>query len=226
MEKCVFCGNTRKSAPNVRFFAVPREPGLKRIQWLYVLGDKGEQGAKNRVCGLHFRQGRPSSDPSHEDFVPHLYLNREPPEEILNYLESLTDDSNSESNACMSASSNQTTTMSKPSNADSAQMKPAKPSILQRKRKQKLDELEENPQLIQKQFNPSAEAAANPSKIHILHKSIAEAVGAKHGQAVVIKRMVAVKKKQTANPEETRSKDISSSTTQSKNLDKELANWH
>lgn len=49
MEKCVFCGNTRKTAPLVRFFAVPKEPGLKRIQWLYALGDK-EMGPKDRVC--------------------------------------------------------------------------------------------------------------------------------------------------------------------------------
>lgn len=49
MERCVFCGNTRKSAPLVRFFAVPKEPGLKRIQWLYALGDK-DMGAKDRVC--------------------------------------------------------------------------------------------------------------------------------------------------------------------------------
>lgn len=57
MERCVFCGNTRKSAPSVRFFAVPREPGMKRIRWLYVLGDK-EMGQKDRVivkfCYFYF----------------------------------------------------------------------------------------------------------------------------------------------------------------------------
>lgn len=52
MERCVFCGNTRKSAPLVRFFAVPKEPGLKRIQWLYALGDK-EMGPKDRVCFIY-----------------------------------------------------------------------------------------------------------------------------------------------------------------------------
>lgn len=52
MERCVFCGNTRKSAPSVRFFAVPREPGMKRIRWLYVLGDK-EMGQKDRVIFLY-----------------------------------------------------------------------------------------------------------------------------------------------------------------------------
>lgn len=40
---------------------------------------------------MHFRQGRPSSDPSHEDFVPHLFLNREPPPEVLQYLEEIAE---------------------------------------------------------------------------------------------------------------------------------------
>lgn len=44
-----------------------------------------------QVCSLHFRQGRPSSDPSHEDFVPHLYLNRDTPPEIIQCLESLAE---------------------------------------------------------------------------------------------------------------------------------------
>ena len=41
-------GSTRKSAPNLRFFGVPKEPGLKRIQWLYILGDR-EIAPKDRV---------------------------------------------------------------------------------------------------------------------------------------------------------------------------------
>uniref|UniRef100_A0A1I7ZUM7 THAP-type domain-containing protein n=1 Tax=Steinernema glaseri TaxID=37863 RepID=A0A1I7ZUM7_9BILA len=91
MEKCIFCGWTRKTAyPSIRFFGLPREPGMKRIQWLYVLGNREIQ-PKDRVCSVHFRSGRPSSDPSHEDFVPHLYLNNEPPPEVLRYLESLAE---------------------------------------------------------------------------------------------------------------------------------------
>ncbi|KAI1720670.1 hypothetical protein DdX_04913 [Ditylenchus destructor] len=190
MEKCVFCGNTRKSAPTVRFFAVPREPGLKRIRWLYVLDGK-EIGPKDRVCGIHFRGGRPSSDPSHEDFVPHLYLNREPPEEILSYLESLTDDSAATSGLSISSASASSRAIKQEVVQD--MLKPAKPSILQRKRKQKVDEIEENPRLLQKHWDPINDCPSN-TKVHILHKSIAEAVGAKHGQMVIIKRLLPAKR--------------------------------
>ncbi|VDK61878.1 unnamed protein product [Anisakis simplex] len=91
MDKCVFCGWSRRSAyPAIRFFGIPKEPGMKRVQWLYAIGDR-EVTNKDRVCSVHFRSGRPSSDPSHEDFVPHLFLNREPPPEVLQYLEELAE---------------------------------------------------------------------------------------------------------------------------------------
>ncbi|KHN77401.1 hypothetical protein Tcan_04933 [Toxocara canis] len=91
MDKCVFCGWSRRSAyPAIRFFGIPKEPGMKRVQWLYAIGDR-EVTNKDRVCSVHFRQGRPSSDPSHEDFVPHLFLNREPPPEVLQYLEEIAE---------------------------------------------------------------------------------------------------------------------------------------
>lgn len=48
-----------------------------------------------QVCSVHFRQGRPSNDPSHEDFAPHLFLQRsisQPVAKTLTYLESLAND--------------------------------------------------------------------------------------------------------------------------------------
>uniref|UniRef100_A0A914MK74 THAP-type domain-containing protein n=1 Tax=Meloidogyne incognita TaxID=6306 RepID=A0A914MK74_MELIC len=88
MERCIFCGSTRKTAPNRRFFGIPREPGLKRIQWLYVLGDR-DVGPKDRVCAVHFRQGKPSNDPSHEDYVPNLLMNSNNGESSLEFLDSI-----------------------------------------------------------------------------------------------------------------------------------------
>lgn len=49
----------------------------------------------SQVCSVHFRQGRPSNDPSHEDFAPHLFLQRsisQPVAKTLTYLESLAND--------------------------------------------------------------------------------------------------------------------------------------
>lgn len=103
---------------------------------------------------MHFRQGRPSSDPSHEDFVPHLYLNREPPEEILNYLESLDDSRNARTSVAGSSSTSsdvavgQASGKNKPTNSRDAfesgrptkNVRAPKPSILQRKRKQRFDD--------------------------------------------------------------------------------------
>ena len=43
------------------------------------------------MCSVHFRSGRPSNDPSHEDFVPHLYLSEEPPPEVMTYLDQTAD---------------------------------------------------------------------------------------------------------------------------------------
>ncbi|CAJ0561557.1 unnamed protein product, partial [Mesorhabditis spiculigera] len=92
MERCVFCGWTRKNAyASVRFFGVPKEPGLKRVQWLYAIGNREASGKHDRVCSVHFRSGKPSSDPSHEDFAPHLYLNKEAPPEFIHYLEKLAE---------------------------------------------------------------------------------------------------------------------------------------
>ncbi|CEF70546.1 Zinc finger, C2CH-type domain-containing protein [Strongyloides ratti] len=91
MERCAFCGWNRKNAfGNIRFFGIPKEPGMKRIQWLYVLANRNiNPKEKVKVCSVHFRSGRPSSDPSHEDFVPHLYINAPPLPEELDYIENL-----------------------------------------------------------------------------------------------------------------------------------------
>ncbi|VDM93605.1 unnamed protein product, partial [Onchocerca ochengi] len=95
MEKCIFCGWYRRTnGPALRFYGIPREPGLKRVKWLCAIGDR-ELSPKDKVCSVHFRQGRPSNDPSHEDFAPHLFLQRsisQPVAKTLTYLESLAND--------------------------------------------------------------------------------------------------------------------------------------
>lgn len=49
MDKCVFCGWSRRAAyPAVRFFGIPKEPGMKRVQWLHAIGNR-EFTNKDRV---------------------------------------------------------------------------------------------------------------------------------------------------------------------------------
>ncbi|KAL7078060.1 hypothetical protein ACQ4LE_002582 [Meloidogyne hapla] len=117
MERCVFCGSTRKTAPNRRFFGIPREPGLKRIHWLYVLGDR-DIGPKDRVCAAHFRQEKPSNDPSHEDYVPNLLINTNNVDGSIEFFDSIESESGL---------------------GQQSKLKLSKPSILQ-KRKRKEDD--------------------------------------------------------------------------------------
>lgn len=52
MEKCVFCGWYRRtSGPALRFYGIPREPGLKRVKWLCAIGDR-ELSPKDKVCSF------------------------------------------------------------------------------------------------------------------------------------------------------------------------------
>uniref|UniRef100_A0A914HZY9 THAP-type domain-containing protein n=1 Tax=Globodera rostochiensis TaxID=31243 RepID=A0A914HZY9_GLORO len=164
MEKCIFCGSTRKSAPNLRFFGIPKEPGLKRIQWFYVLCDR-EVGPKDRVCAIHFRLGRPNSDPSHEDFVPHLHLNNDTPE-YLDFLESLDE--------C------------KMSTDTKSRKRPTKPSILKKKRAR------QQPQGIEERVQ--SQLASVAPKLLPIPNSVAESVGLRQGQAVLIRRYKTVQK--------------------------------
>ncbi|CAD5224314.1 unnamed protein product [Bursaphelenchus okinawaensis] len=148
-EKCVFCGwNRRNAYHSVRFFCIPKEPGLKRVRWLQVFGDR-EISPKDRVCSVHFRQGRPSSDPSHEDFVPHLYLNNEPPAEVLDYLESLADTNTKlEKIATLNVNTKSPFLNVENSHSSSGLMKlgprTTKPSILKRKRRPKSETFAED----------------------------------------------------------------------------------
>uniref|UniRef100_A0A7E4WBR6 THAP-type domain-containing protein n=1 Tax=Panagrellus redivivus TaxID=6233 RepID=A0A7E4WBR6_PANRE len=90
-EQCVFCGWSRRSSwPSVRFYNIPREPGLKKVRWLQSFANR-KVSHRDRVCSVHFRSGRPSNDASHEDFAPHLYLDSEPPKEVMHYLDILAD---------------------------------------------------------------------------------------------------------------------------------------
>lgn len=66
---------------------------MRRMAWLYAIGDR-PMGTKDRICSVHFRRGRPSFDASHEDFAPHLYLNEEPPQEVVDYLNKLSEPTN------------------------------------------------------------------------------------------------------------------------------------
>ncbi|VDN49688.1 unnamed protein product, partial [Gongylonema pulchrum] len=96
MEKCVFCGWYRRTDdPGVKFYAVPREPGLKRVKWLCAIGER-QLTPRDKVCSIHFRLGRPSNDPSHIDFAPHLCLDsrrqQQPPVTTLSFLQRFADD--------------------------------------------------------------------------------------------------------------------------------------
>lgn len=48
----MFCGWSRRAAyPAIRFFGIPKEPGMKRVQWLYAIGNR-EITNKDRVSWL------------------------------------------------------------------------------------------------------------------------------------------------------------------------------
>ncbi|KAI6213309.1 hypothetical protein M3Y94_00135400 [Aphelenchoides besseyi] len=220
-EKCIFCGWTRRNAyQSVRFFCIPKEPGLKRVRWLQTFGER-EITSKDRVCSVHFRQGRPSSDASHEDFVPHLYLNNEPPPEVLDYLESLAD-AKPERNAA-STDSPTTTKQPKvefpynpphPHVIKTSTTRSTKPSILKRKRRAKespeIETTNESPEVAAVVDEPSTtveptppppsaptrSAATNfedeqrPIKLTLIRRQIVDAAGLKPGQTVIIRRVV------------------------------------
>ncbi|GMS78301.1 hypothetical protein PENTCL1PPCAC_476, partial [Pristionchus entomophagus] len=151
MERCIFCGWNRRTAfPSIRFFMIPREPGMKQLMWMHAIdkksqseGGRYEQCPRDRVCSVHFRQGRPSNDPSHEDFCPHLYLTSEPPEEVLSYLENLAESKASSSGGIEHHVTVKNEAVTSEYKAHVNPMNPSKievskvsrPSILQRKRK-------------------------------------------------------------------------------------------
>uniref|UniRef100_A0A914XAD0 THAP-type domain-containing protein n=1 Tax=Plectus sambesii TaxID=2011161 RepID=A0A914XAD0_9BILA len=189
MERCTFCGWTRKTAlPSIRFFGIPKEPGMRRMQWLYALGRR-EITPRDRVCSVHFRQGRPSNDPSHEDYAPHLYLNKEPPAEVLAYLETLADSKveKSTEEPEYRGSVNLITPGTMELN------KAPRPTILQRKRKQPPAVTTITlPTAISPTNNGNGNGDQQPRrmKLQILQKPLAEAVGVRAGQTVIIKRRV------------------------------------
>lgn len=222
MDKCVFCGWSRRAAyPAVRFFGIPKEPGMKRVQWLHAIGNR-EFTNKDRVCSIHFRSGRPSSDPSHEDFVPHLYLNREAPPEMIHYLDRLVDnkiDDYMESDYKASLSMTSVSPVLEYNRAcrpkilkrkyrNSGTSGPSKPEIKQ--------DVSEEPTQSVSTSQPAPLTAPTTSngvigrpmmvnlssssgqvkrvKLQLLQRPIAEAAGIKPGQTVIIKRRVPVLK--------------------------------
>ncbi|KAM3716386.1 C-terminal-binding protein [Dirofilaria immitis] len=218
MEKCVFCGWYRRTnGPALRFYGVPREPGLKRVKWLCAIGDR-ELSPKDKVCSIHFRQGRPSNDPSHEDFAPHLFLHRsisQPVAKTLTYLESLANDDDLD----------EMPSISRPERSE--RLHACKPSILRKRRKvtsisseaKKTDqdtvensqdsssektllpeaqEVEKRPS---KDDMPNIVMFTNPvtgmkkrMKLQHLPRPFIEAVGIKPGQTVIIKRRIRMAK--------------------------------
>ncbi|EFO14868.1 hypothetical protein LOAG_13647 [Loa loa] len=226
MEKCVFCGWYRRTnGPVLRFYGIPREPGLKRVKWLCAIGDR-ELSPKDKVCSVHFRQGRPSSDPSHEDFAPHLFLQRsmsQPVTKTLTYLESLANDDEID----------EMPSVSRPERSERLHV--CKPSILRKRRKitSSSDESKktyqstaENPQDCVSEKTLSSETQevekrpskddmpnivmfTNPltgmkkrMKLQHLPRPFVEAVGIKPGQTVIIKRRIRVAKSARNEAEE------------------------
>lgn len=167
-----------------------------------------------KVCSVHFRSGRPSSDPSHEDFVPHLYLNNEPPPEVLDYLESLADAKPEKIPVPADYAKVPTSTVQssaqqiKNAKAEAANRNP-KPSILKRKRPkteqtadQSAQQEQIEPQVVDEdefQINNSVHIAEDqefdqheerPVKLTLVQSQIADAVGLKPGQTVIIRRRI------------------------------------
>ncbi|KAL3986400.1 THAP domain family protein [Acanthocheilonema viteae] len=226
MEKCVFCGwHRRTSGPALRFYGIPREPGLKRVRWLCAIGDR-ELSPKDKVCSVHFRQGRPSNDPSHEDFAPHLFLQRsisQPTAKTLTYLESLANDDDFD----------EMPSVSRPERSE--RLHACKPSILRKRRKlvssssepkktdqntignaqncssekNLLTEIQEVEKRTSKDDTPNVVMFTNPMtgmkkrmKLQHLPRSFVEAVGIKPGQTVIIKRRIRVAKSARNQAEE------------------------
>ncbi|GMT08720.1 hypothetical protein PFISCL1PPCAC_17 [Pristionchus fissidentatus] len=241
MERCIFCGwNRRNAFPSVRFFMIPREPGMKQLMWMHAIDKKSrsessklEMGPRDRVCSVHFRSGRPSNDPSHEDFSPHLYLTSEPPAEVLSYLEGLAEAKSVASTpVTMGDSSSRTEYKAhvNPTHPNRIEVnKISRPSILQRKRKiltpppppvaeqeeeqNPLDEVEQPQRDSMANFPsssapdmfaashpdhrlaPNAQSRNDPGvgrkvKLQMLSRATVEALGARPGQQVIIKRRV------------------------------------
>ncbi|CAG9532896.1 unnamed protein product [Cercopithifilaria johnstoni] len=222
MEKCVFCGWYRRtSGPALRFYGIPREPGLKRVRWLCAIGDR-ELSPKDKVCSIHFRQGRPSNDPSHEDFAPHLFLQRsisQPVAKTLTYLESLANDDDFD----------EMPSISRPERSE--RLHACKPSILRKRRKLALSsgeskgtiknpqnyssektllpEIQEVEKRPSKDDIPNIVMFTNPvtgtkkrMKLQHLPRPFVEAVGIKPGQTVIIKRRIRVAKSARNHTEE------------------------
>ncbi|GMR56848.1 hypothetical protein PMAYCL1PPCAC_27043 [Pristionchus mayeri] len=147
MERCIFCGWNRRTAfPSVRFFTIPREPGLKQLMWMKAIdkkfdseGARYKQSPNDRVCSVHFRQGRTSNDMTHEDFAPHLYLTSDPPAQVLDYLETLAESKGEEklkNIAKLDAVQGEYKARLNPMQKRIEVSKVSRPSILQRQRKQ------------------------------------------------------------------------------------------
>ena len=164
---------------------------------------------------MHFRQGRPSSDPSHEDFVPHLYLNQEPPPEIISYLESLAETKNGDGTPGSKVSKAPEPVGGTP---HPVELSGKKPSILKRKRKvipgnqsaisdsvsgEIIEGTGETKPRVGKLADQTDESEPRRVKLHVLQRSIADAVGVKSGQTVIIKRKIAVPRRSVQNENKT-----------------------
>lgn len=155
------------------------------------------------------------ADASHEDFVPHLYLNNEPPPEVLDYLESLADAKPERTSprtpSTPTASNSKLPVVYAPPGTHSHSMiksavtRSSKPSILKRKRRPGDAKRPESPketspeQLDAQQAEvsppplvraPPFEEDSRPVKLTLIQRQIADAVGLKPGQTVIIRRVL------------------------------------
>ena len=76
----VECHNKTGTDKKLRFFHVVKSNKTQTDMWVQAIkrinpdGTKWVPTSSTRICEVHFKQGQPSSDPNHPDFVPTLFL--------------------------------------------------------------------------------------------------------------------------------------------------------
>ncbi|XP_040073754.1 peroxynitrite isomerase THAP4-like [Ixodes scapularis] len=77
MPQCCASGCTMRTGTNkmseVKFFRFPRDEGRRRAWATAVRRVNFLPNNGTRICSKHFTTGRPSKDPDHPDWVPHIF---------------------------------------------------------------------------------------------------------------------------------------------------------